>query len=401
MICIYFYNDAWRIGSRFSPDGGWLAFGIGSQESNLSWKELTIKTIEEMNINIEDFYKSLDKNIFYSYEICTQDNQVGVIYKHNFLKLIAAVDKSTLKEIDIELINSLTEKANYHIVNSCDEVNDLINNAEAHELEGFVVCDKNFNRMKIPIPTLEEQNKIINKYDLLNDELKILEKLKNIAEKQLLDYFELCLYNNKNNNKIIKFKELINIDYTTGKTFISKNDNNNIYPFYGSNGIIEYVNDYLYDGEYILIGRKGSCGCIHMINCKFNASDTVFIIQINEKIVKTKYMYYLLKLYKHNNIYLFEGKGSVVPGINKEQLNNLNIIIPSIETQNKILEKIKIFEDSSNNYNNNHLQKINELTTKFNELLFKSDVNIDKIIQVDEEVKEVKKSKTKTKSINV
>jgi len=152
MICIYFYNGAWRIGSRFSPDGGWLAFGVGSQESNLSWKELTIKTIEEMGISIDGFYNSLDKNIFYSYEICTQDNQVGVIYKDNFLKLIAAVDKNTLEELDIETLDSVALKASYHIVNSSDEVNDLINDAEAHEIEGFVVCDKNFNRMKIYNP---------------------------------------------------------------------------------------------------------------------------------------------------------------------------------------------------------------------------------------------------------
>lgn len=152
MICIYFYKDAWRIGSRFSPDGGWLAFGIGSQESNLSWKELTIKTIEDSGTKIEDFYKSLDENIFYSYEICTQDNQVGVIYKDNFLKLIAAVDKNTLEELDIETLDSVTPKAEYKYVNSPEEVNDLIDNAEAHEKEGYVVCDKNFNRMKIYNP---------------------------------------------------------------------------------------------------------------------------------------------------------------------------------------------------------------------------------------------------------
>lgn len=152
MICIYFYDGAWRIGSRFSPDGGWLAFGIGSQESNLSWKELTIKTIEDMGIKIEDFYKSLNKNIFYSYEICTQDNQVGVVYKDNFIKLIAAVDKETLEEIDIETISSILPKAEFSLVNSVDDVLELIQNSEAHDMEGFVVCDNNFNRMKVYNP---------------------------------------------------------------------------------------------------------------------------------------------------------------------------------------------------------------------------------------------------------
>jgi len=253
---------------------------------------------------------------------------------------------------------------------------------------------KNFNRMKIPIPSLDEQSKINIKFNLLCDEIKIIKELQIISEKQLLEYFELCLYNN---NNIIKFKEIV-YDYTTGKTFINKNDNDNIYPFYGSNGIIEYVNDYLYDGEYILIGRKGSCGSIHIVNNKFNASDTVFVIRINEKLVKSKYIYYLLKLYKQNNIYIFEGKGSVVPGINKEQLNNLNIIIPSIENQEKILEKLEIFEKSVNNYIKDHSEKIKEMTFKFNEILLKS--NINKLIDLDtnEEIKEVPKKKTKSKS---
>lgn len=149
MICVYFYKNEWKIGSRFSPDGGWLAFGLSSKESVMSWKELTIKTIEDSGINIDDFYKSLDKNIFYSYEICTEDNQVGVVYNQNVIKLIAAFNKTTLKEIDIETIDSIIPKANYEIVNSLEEVENLTKNKEAHEMEGFVVVDKNFNRIKV------------------------------------------------------------------------------------------------------------------------------------------------------------------------------------------------------------------------------------------------------------
>jgi hypothetical protein len=256
MICIYFYNGAWRIGSRFSPDGGWLAFGIGSQESNLSWKELTIKTIEEMNINIEDFYKSLDKNIFYSYEICTQDNQVGVIYKHNFLKLIAAVDKSTLEEIDIELINSLTEKANYHIVNSCDEVNDLINNAEAHELEGFVVCDKNFNRMKIYNPNyLKAMNsfKFGNPVEALANLVSIFEV---VASYYIVDMGPLSLDGTINVSNDNMLSRLI----TLGDWMMSASESNStdLFPFWpeafsrinSGDAFVDIIQDY--DNDFLL-----------------------------------------------------------------------------------------------------------------------------------------------------
>jgi type I restriction enzyme S subunit len=30
------------------------------------------------------------------------------------------------------------------------------------------------------------------------------------------------------------------------------------YPYYGSNGIVDTVNDYLFDGEYVLLGEDGA-----------------------------------------------------------------------------------------------------------------------------------------------
>lgn len=159
LICIYNYKDTWRIGSRFSPDGGWLAFGVGSSESTLSWKELVIKTIEDKGIKIEDFFNSLNKNIFYSFELCTKENQVGVIYQEDFMKLIAAVDKYTLTEIDIETIDCLLPKASFVNVKNTDELDVLIANKESHELEGFVLCDKYFKRVKYYNPNyLEAMN---------------------------------------------------------------------------------------------------------------------------------------------------------------------------------------------------------------------------------------------------
>ena len=33
---------------------------------------------------------------------------------------------------------------------------------------------------------------------------------------------------------------------------------NGEYPYYGANGIQDYINDYIFDGEYVLVGEDGS-----------------------------------------------------------------------------------------------------------------------------------------------
>lgn len=165
MIGLYYFKEEWRICSRFSPTGSWYAFGLGSKESSYSWKELTIKTIEEMGIDYNLFLNSLNKDIFYTYELCTFENQVGVVYNSNFLRLIAAINKNSLEELDIYSLYSLVPKAEYITPKNIFELYQLLNKFEAYEKEGFVICDKNFNRAKV---INQKYLKALNLFDTSN-----------------------------------------------------------------------------------------------------------------------------------------------------------------------------------------------------------------------------------------
>ena len=125
----------------------------------------------------------------------------------------------------------------------------------------------------------------------------------------------------------LKYKDVLTIRY--GKDHKSLNDGD--IPVYGTGGLMRHVNKYLYDGESILIGRKGTIDKPKYINEKFWTVDTLFYTEIEESIVP-------LFLYQHalevNWLGLNEATG--VPSLNTTSIYNIDISIPSKEEQTKI-----------------------------------------------------------------
>ena len=69
--------------------------------------------------------------------------------------------------------------------------------------------------------------------------------------------------------------------------------NGNI-PLYGSGGIMSYVNNFLYDGESVLLPRKGTLDNVSYVNGKFWTVDTMYWTIVNTDIVYPRYLYYYL-----------------------------------------------------------------------------------------------------------
>lgn len=142
----------------------------------------------------------------------------------------------------------------------------------------------------------------------------------------------------------LKYKDVLTIKY--GKDHKSLNDGD--IPVYGTGGLMRHVNKYLYDGESILIGRKGTIDKPKYINEKFWTVDTLFYTEIEESIVP-------LFLYQHalevNWLGLNEATG--VPSLNTTSIYNIDISIPSKEEQNKIASFLSVVDE-----------KISQLTQK-------------------------------------
>src|SRR5690606_7395 len=102
-------------------------------------------------------------------------------------------------------------------------------------------------------------------------------------------------------------------------------------PVYGTGGLMTFVEDFLYDGDSIGIGRKGTIDKPFLLKGKFWTVDTLFYTHSYKK-VSPKFMYYSilhLKLKKYN-------EASGVPSLSKKTLEKIKIDIPSIKEQSKI-----------------------------------------------------------------
>ena len=141
--------------------------------------------------------------------------------------------------------------------------------------------------------------------------------------------------------KTVQINDLLEMCY--GKDF--KHLNKGKYPVLGTGGVIDYVDGFLYSGESILIGRKGTIDKPRYINESFWTVDTLFYTKIYKGM--PKFIFYQL-----NNInWLKYNEASGVPSLSANNVKKIRINLPSEKEQMKIAnfltkidEKIELLE---------------------------------------------------------
>ena len=135
---------------------------------------------------------------------------------------------------------------------------------------------------------------------------------------------------------------------------------------FGSNGVIGTHNEYLVEGPFIIVGRKGTAGAVHYSQGNGFPIDTTFFISKNE--LKTdkillKFLYVqLMSLRLDENL-----AEQTVPGLNRNEVYKKFIYIPSIEIQEKVLQGIELELQTIKNNNiliDSYNSKINALLSK-------------------------------------
>jgi type I restriction enzyme S subunit len=146
-----------------------------------------------------------------------------------------------------------------------------------------------------------------------------------------------------------------------------------------------YHNEYNVIENTIIISKDGAyAGYISKYNSKiFVSNHGIYIDTINDIILKD-YIYYYLKSIQ-NKIYTLQF-GAGQPGIKKEQLELLEILIPSIEIQNKIVEYLDMIYETVIKNNNEKIENIKKLNKNYLDLIieFNKEIEIKTLGEVSE-----------------
>jgi type I restriction enzyme S subunit len=108
------------------------------------------------------------------------------------------------------------------------------------------------------------------------------------------------------------------------------------YPYYGANGIIDYVKDYIFDGEYVLIAQDGSIGAIHYVNGKFWGNNHLWAVRVKANIL-ARFLCNFLKTVDWSEII----RGATRPKVTKKYLASLKIPLPPLDVQRRVVARIE------------------------------------------------------------
>ena len=118
------------------------------------------------------------------------------------------------------------------------------------------------------------------------------------------------------------------------------------FPYYGAQGIIDYIDDYIFDGTYLLIAEDGENlkskkqDIAQLAHGKYWVNNHAHIVESNG-ICDIRYLCYIL-----NNIDLSGYiTGSAQPKLNQANLSTISIILPPLNLQEQIADFISMFDD--------------------------------------------------------
>ena len=128
------------------------------------------------------------------------------------------------------------------------------------------------------------------------------------------------------------------------------------YPIYGSGGIMGYADDYICEADTVIIGRKGNINNPIFVEEPFWNVDTAFGLSAKREVLLPRYLYYFCRNFDFERL----NKAVTIPSLTKSDLLKIEIELPSMESQQKVVDKLSKIEQIIQ-MRKQELQRLDEL----------------------------------------
>lgn len=228
----------------------------------------------------------------------------------------------------------------------------------------FASVDMNgFKRFPIPIPPLETQQKIVkilDKFTKLEATLEATLEAELALRKRQYQYYRdfLLDFDNQIGGGIAdgykgRLKDVVwktlgevceNLDSMRKPITSNFRKAGNI-PYYGASGIVDYVEDFILDGDYLLVSEDGANLLARKTPIAFSVSGKIWV---NNHAHILKFRTYaerrFIEFYLNNIDISMYISGAAQPKLNKQNLNKIRIPIPPLPEQEKIVAILDKFD---------------------------------------------------------
>lgn len=242
-----------------------------------------------------------------------------------------------------------------------------INGANINNLRNEHIDD-----LMIPIPSLEIQSKIAA---LLNKTQDVIKCRK--AQIDLLDQLTQSIFfemfgdpeTNPNGWEYKKLSEICqNLD-SKRVPITSSERKKGIYPYYGASGIVDYVDDYIFDDNLLLVSEDGANLLSRVTPIAFEVKGKIWVnnhahVLKFEHLSTQRFIKYVINLQDISHLIT----GSAQPKLNQKNLNSFMVPYPPLELQNEFYEKVEKIEEQRKVFESSLL----ELENLYQALLQKS-----------------------------
>ena len=117
------------------------------------------------------------------------------------------------------------------------------------------------------------------------------------------------------------------------------------YPYYGAAGIIDSVDDYIFDGKHLLIAEDGSVitpdgkPVLQLVNGKFWVSNHAHVVK-GKSPISTDFLYFALS----NVVILGYLTGTAQPKLSQTNLKTIRLSLPPLSVQQKITSILGMYD---------------------------------------------------------